>query len=105
MSGMRIRRWSDGAEYEVPSIEAFLFYYGEGYYIFTGPYATHTRGGMPLYIKETVSYVEPATPPVEDADDATTDTLVELPTESDAADAEHKPARRRNRRSANVRSQ
>lgn len=52
--GILIRRWSDGAEYEVATIEDFTRVYGDGsYYIPFGEFATHTMRGETIPTKKT----------------------------------------------------
>lgn len=58
---IRFRRWSDGAEYEVATLEDFERVYGGGaYYIFSGPHATHTPEGFPIHLEEPPVNTAPA---------------------------------------------
>ena len=49
MADIRFRRWSDGLEMAVPTIEDYKEYYDNGlYYIPYGEHATHTPEGFRL---------------------------------------------------------
>ena len=50
---IRFRRWVDGAEFEVNTLDDYKRLYDDGkHYIFFFFYATHTSNGMPLVARK-----------------------------------------------------
>jgi hypothetical protein len=99
-----IRRWSDGAEYRVTTIDAYnKLYRGRGYYIPYGEHATHTLEGVPIeQPEEEAPEPEPAVTRIIRKIHGS-HTTQPVSTDADDKDADNQPSRPSGRSSANLR--